>query len=479
MFIMYAVFVISIINYYSKSEKLIFSLIHFRHGARAPIKLNENGEDLLGIKWSTPGELTAIGKRMEFLLGLRNRQRYITDKYKFLSDTYDPHELIVYSSDVNRTLLSATSQIQGFYPMYSEKGDILLPEQLNIAVPPINISFDEIEKEVNSLNMSALPNFMTIIPIHFIDFKINSSIECATKINNLRLENINGMESILNLVEEFNKNYSEKLNIFYNKTKENKYNFTFISTFCDDTIADITEGKNISDILEKTNIDKNELIQNCYNILRINFRDRYFGGEKNELILYYNSLLLKKMLNYMERRIDDDIKGEISKKNNSDYSRPKMVILSGHDTTLSSQEMFFIKYFNLELESFIFPRYASQISFEITRDDVEDENSRKNLKYSDYKVYYYFNDKLILNITFDKFIENIINNIWDNEKVSNFCSEAQKEFLEMNIIIIIIMGILILILLIVIIVLIIKIKKKSLKDEELISGDKVINDEED
>ena len=122
-----------------KSEKLIFVQTFFRHGARAPIKLNNDSLDLLGVKWTNPGELTPIGKRMEYILGLYNRKRYITGKVPFLSQKFDPHELVVYSSDINRTLLSVTSQLQGLYPASPELGDKITPEQFN-AYPPFNIS---------------------------------------------------------------------------------------------------------------------------------------------------------------------------------------------------------------------------------------------------------------------------------------------------------------------------------------------------
>ena len=155
-----------IINF-SNNEKLVFVQTLCRHGARAPINL-KNGTDMLGVNWESPGEITPIGKRMEYLLGLINRDRYITGKYKFLSDKFNPHELLIYSSDVNRTLESMTSQIQGLYPASSERVDKLTPDQYNVSFPPININIEDIEKEAKKLNDSALPNYMTVIPIHFI-----------------------------------------------------------------------------------------------------------------------------------------------------------------------------------------------------------------------------------------------------------------------------------------------------------------------
>lgn len=464
------------------NEKLIFVAIHFRHGSRAPLRLNEKSEDIFGIKWSAPGELTAIGKRMEYLLGLRNRLKYVTGENKFLSDVYDPHELVVFSSNVNRTLQSVTSQLQGLYPISSKKGDVLNPDQFDIAVPPVNISFEEIDKEINSLNDSALPNYMTVIPIHYINFNINNSVECNTKIRDMRINNSNTSKTILNLVEEFNKNFSESLNIYFNKSKDNKFNFTFISSLCDSAVADFTEGKDMTNFFLKTNIDKNIFKDTCYKVLIHYFRDILFLDDNNELVLFFNSVQLKAMINYMKRRIDDDINGEISKKNVSDFSRPKMLIVSGHDTTLTAEEIYFIRFFNIELESYIFPIYTSQITYEITRE--ENLNPGK-LKYSDYNVYYYFNDKLIMNITFDYFLEKIEKNMWGVEQIEKFCfGEKTSPPFDTSIVIIIIMGIIILILDLVIIFLVIKIRKnKNISinngfNDKLVNDNKIINDDE-
>jgi len=59
---------------------------------------------------------------MHYLLGLRNRIRYI-DELKFLSDKFDPHEILIYSTSVNRTLVSVSAQLQGLYPQSAEKGE--------------------------------------------------------------------------------------------------------------------------------------------------------------------------------------------------------------------------------------------------------------------------------------------------------------------------------------------------------------------
>ena len=484
MFLNHLLFIIitTIINF-TKNEKLIFTEIHFRHGARAPTRINDNGEDALGIKWSTPGELTPVGKRMQYLLGLRNRQRYITGN-KFISERFDPHELLVFSSNVNRTLQSVAAQIQGFYPYTYEKYDKLSVEQSKRAVPPV--SFNDIENEIEKLNDSALPNNMAIIPIHYITFT-NSSINCSEKARPIFGNNLNYTPSVLNFVDEFNKNYSSRLNNYLNLGKDNKFNFSFVVGLCDSVIADEAERKNTTEYYEKTNIDKDELKRSCVAALTINYRDVYHGDANNSMIRYFSSYLLREMSNYMKRRVDDDIQGDKSTKNVSDYSRPKMVFLSGHDTSLSAQEMFFIRFFNLKLEDYILPTYASQIAYEIVRDEV-DENERNKLKYSDYKVNYYFNEKLILSSKLDKFLETIDNNTWDLQQVIEFCYGIKNDLTETNvetsIIIIIFMSILILILSTILIFLIFKLRGK--KKIEIIddkndndNNQRIINDDED
>ena len=118
---------ISLIFLFSRintSEKLVFVMTHFRHGARAPQNFYEDYLDYIKEKWTNPGELTGIGQRMHYLLGLRNRIRYI-DEQHFLSETFNPHEILIYSSPFNRTILSVSSQLQGLYPQSIKKGEIV------------------------------------------------------------------------------------------------------------------------------------------------------------------------------------------------------------------------------------------------------------------------------------------------------------------------------------------------------------------
>ena len=72
------------------SNKYIFVMTHFRHGARAPTKYydSEKHLDYALEYWENPGELTPAGQRMHYLLGIRNRIRYIDNEN---GDSYLKH----------------------------------------------------------------------------------------------------------------------------------------------------------------------------------------------------------------------------------------------------------------------------------------------------------------------------------------------------------------------------------------------------
>lgn len=221
-------------------------------------------------------------------------------------------------------------------------------------------------------------------------------------------------------------------------------------------------------------IDKNDLLTDCKNFLGLNFRDKLYGDDKREVILTEVSQLLREMLHYMKQRVDADIKGEKIEENAIDYSRPKMVIISGHDTTVAAQLLFILKFFNLDLGLYELPAYSAQVAFEVSRN----ENKTQNLSYSDYYVCFYYNDDLILNTTMDEFIKTVEKNIWSSKKINHFChSTDDKNDLNIKMGIIIGLGILIFCLIIIIIILlakICKINKTDKEDLESIDSDKIL-----
>ena len=102
-----------------KDTKIGFAFELVRHGARSPIE----DRDLEKFKVEE-GILTAEGMRQRNLLGSFNRQRY-TEEYQLLSPKYIPDEVIMMSTDVNRTIQSGYSELMGLYPPGKSGAELL------------------------------------------------------------------------------------------------------------------------------------------------------------------------------------------------------------------------------------------------------------------------------------------------------------------------------------------------------------------
>ena len=108
----------------------------FRHGAR--YYLNDY-YDSNRTYW---GELSAGGMRQHQKFGEMLRRDYI-DRH-FLSDNYNESEVQIYSTDRNRTLMSALSQLYGMYPL--RKGPKLPNVDKKYHLPPYSSSVDSSEQ---------------------------------------------------------------------------------------------------------------------------------------------------------------------------------------------------------------------------------------------------------------------------------------------------------------------------------------------
>ena len=95
--------------------RVIFVFEHFRHGARSPgftvTKTKINHTDEFGIFWEGNGELTPIGLRSQYLIGVRNRMKYS----KLLSSIYEPRNICVFHSNGKNYNVS-TSPVNGDVP---------------------------------------------------------------------------------------------------------------------------------------------------------------------------------------------------------------------------------------------------------------------------------------------------------------------------------------------------------------------------
>ena len=123
--------------------ELIFVYEHVRHGIRGPSSsynsLFINGVDEFRVSWEGEGdgELTLLGKRQHYDLGVRNRIKYGIGKNGLgLIDfsKYNPEEVLFHATDYNRTHQSLNSQLLGMYQPGILKS--LNKQQIDGSFPP-------------------------------------------------------------------------------------------------------------------------------------------------------------------------------------------------------------------------------------------------------------------------------------------------------------------------------------------------------
>ena len=419
-------------------DTLIFVSIHFRHGARAPMKVDSEYKDYIGEKWTNPGELTGIGQRMLYVLGLRNRLRYITETYHFLSEKFDSHEILIYSSPFNRTLLSAYAHLQGLYPESERLGERLNEVQEQIAVPDIKYNYPSIEEKLKDIKGFALPNLMTLIPVRMINnnekkITLYDIGECKEIRDNIKKKNRNTIPILINMQKEFNNAFGEKLKEFYGEKEKQIYDYIFMNRLCDAVISGITDGRDLDEFKQKV-VDPISIKNYCYDVQKLNYREHILGDKDHILAPLEASKLIKEILYYMKKRIDIDIKQIKTEDDYLDYSNPKMFMISGHDSTIACHEMFIINCLDLDIEkNFKLPKYGGQFALEITRREATVEEIKK-MTYKDYTVNYYFNDELLYTISVDLFLKKIEPKLWTDEQIDEFCG-FNKHNKENNIII--------------------------------------------
>ena len=280
---------------------------------------------------------------------------------------------------------------------------------------------------------------------------------------------------MINILKIFRRsNYYEK------NVGDFTYDFDWIGLFCDTLVSDYSDGRKMEDFLNRTNIKLNELLSDCRNMIKTNFRDDFFGDENNSVILLAESNLIKEVLHYMKQKIDEDMKEKVEI-NVSDFSKPKMLIYSGHDSTLSGEELFMIKHFGLTIDDYIYPTYTTQLAFEVTRDDEKP----KPLSYSSYNVTFYVNDKPLIVKNFDEFKKTVEKSVWNAKQINDFCDDDAVESdnnsnssSPVQLYLTICLGVLSFIFLMIIIILVMKINQKTKESETNNNEGPLVNEDE-
>uniref|UniRef100_A0AAQ6ADE8 Lysosomal acid phosphatase n=1 Tax=Amphiprion ocellaris TaxID=80972 RepID=A0AAQ6ADE8_AMPOC len=134
-----------------KQLKVLVKVTLFRHGDRSPVKAYPT-DPYQENDWPQGfGQLSQEGMRQHLNLG-----QFLRDRYKgFLSESYDRHEILVRSTDYDRTLMSAEANLAGLYPPSGQQ--VFTP---SLKWQPIPVHTVPESEERSRHNMSA-PDWVT------------------------------------------------------------------------------------------------------------------------------------------------------------------------------------------------------------------------------------------------------------------------------------------------------------------------------
>jgi hypothetical protein len=180
----------------------------------------------------------------------------------------------------------------------------------------------------------------------------------------------------------------------------------------------MAEGHDFETFKQNTQIN-DETFNNLYNFF-LDFagstmKDYQYGDSEGQLIKIDMSPFFNELVEYIQKRVNIKISKNKTKQN--DYSSPKLVMISGHDSTLTSMMLFLGIMFKNENRSFYYrnPIYASNAAFEVYVEEGE------NLKESNFVIEYYFNGKYIDRFNFVDFKEKVKNVAYTPEEIGKIC----------------------------------------------------------
>ena len=422
--IFFNLIILSILNIIFAEDILRWSFEFINHGARTPhYGLDSNLKDFTNHTWIGQNELTSVGLRQSFLIGYRDRLRYIEEK-KLIAEEYDPRDILIYASESNKTLMAANALLHGLF--LPGTGPQIDPDLVERAVPPVDPqSYLDEKKELDSCNYTALPGRMNLVPVHiFFSHEYMTQYENSKKCIGLKTyeEKNKKRDEVKEFLEKVNEKYGQKLiQIFPDKDEKTilkDYEFAYL--FFDTVVCLYFEGaEEFDNILNTLDVSEETLLKDSYDFLSLNTVGNGINNDK-DFINYLVSPIFQMILNYMDYRIEKDKNGEMNYKG---YNLPKYFILSGVSNSLGSFMSFMNKYFETKIK---YANFSTNLHLELYLEKKENENITEN----DYRIEYYYDDIFLLSIPYNEFKNKIKNELLDKSKIEKFCKKEEKEEVE-------------------------------------------------
>ena len=394
-----------------EEEKLLFAWEHFRHGARNPCThINKKTWiDFIGVQWQNEGELTSLGLRAHYLLGVSTKKKY----EQFLSKSFNTNEIFIISTDTNRTITSALANLQGIYNNYTTQ-NLTINQIEKAKIKGLNETYKKkIDKKIEDLKKSYIEDGVSIMPVHIfskvgLQYSLNGASFCpgSTKYQNEAKEQKEVKKILNDFIQNTNDTYGKYIFKFMNVSSEITPNYLFINNnlnyICDAYVADYFSGKEMPHI-NNTGIDMQQLYNHCVNYLIIDLYYKTYGLPPTKLAYLTVSPVFRTIFNYMDRRI------KLFEENNADKiepSSPKFVIYSGHDSSLGAVDVFLKDVFDIE---YGYSQYTSSQLFELWHNK------------SGYFIKYLFDQEEKAVYELNTFKEKVNKNLLSESEINEIC----------------------------------------------------------
>jgi len=389
-------------NMKSSDSNIVFVYEHVRHGARSPLFFDGNTDylDRFGTQWEGAMELTNVGKREHYVLGIHNRLKY-SSLINFTK--YDYQEIKVYSTNTGRTVQSIQAELLAMYlPGTLPK---LTKDQLKAAYPPFQNLSLEVLDEISELNDSTIINDINVFPIQYSDPKkvqINEPANCPYMKQYQEDLKTNSV-TVKDFVSNFISKYGDKLKEVLNITDKELNDFEYIETIlAEEVLCNYYDGNKLTDFFSKTRFNESEFIQDN-RLSKSIYTYNINLDEKTGIMSASPSM--KEIINYMDNII------------NNKSQAPKMVMQGGHDTTISYIQYFMKHVFNIPIQ---YISFASNIYFELHKNKSESELDK-------YYIEYILDGITKLIMDYPEFKTKVLDAVWSDEDINKFCYPPEKE----------------------------------------------------
>ena len=387
--------------------RFVFSM--FRHGARQPTAI-KGGIDIFGELWDGPGELTAAGKRMHFLLGLRNRQVY----KDFTTFSRVEGSVYVRSTDYNRTIESVESQMQGFFP----PGTGALIKNLRtraLAHPFIDDPKGKNWSTYNKLlGMRTMKKRISTVPIHLFN-KENPMNQMFYNPYTCKpyyaMSKANIAKPVIqNFMKSFKAKYGETMmKMTGNKDLKFLDSYWYLFGMFDSFISDMYDGREMKKALAN-GIDLQAFNKTAFEFAQNDILTQFNGDKEGFFARWTATLLWPEVINWMEKRIEADKAGNMAFKG---YALPRFAFFSTHDVTVGSGLTVLNRAFGTPL---YYTPFASDIFFEL-----------HNNKAGEYKVHIKYQSLTMKIVSFTEFKTKLEEQFYTMDQLTEICGWNKEQ----------------------------------------------------